>query len=367
MTTTNRDGLTVADHPIGSHGRLAVRLPAAQVRLGATAGDRVVVRTPDGSPLPDRVVVEPADGGLTIRERDNHGITFAIGRRLVQLEIDLPATTDVLVDIASGWLDVIGLRGEQRYRLVSAESRLTDGAGRIELNTVSGDATIELVDATELAIKSVSGDVSVRGGRLENLRIGTTSGDIRIDSPLVGRTGNTVETLSGDVAIAAASGMRVEARTVSGDLSSDLPHRSDGRMGRRSLVVGDGSVELGFRSVSGDLRILAAGDRAASPAQAAAPSFSDTPDPVAPPAAPQPAAPTHAPDSPIQPADPVTANPPSATSEPPAGATSADPADARRMEILRALEAGELDVPSAMDRLAALDGETGGAGGPADV
>jgi hypothetical protein len=34
---------------------------------------------------------------------------------------------------------------------------------------------------------------------------------------------------------------------------------------------------------------------------------------------------------------------------------SLDPAEAERMTILRALEQGELDVPTAMDRLAALD------------
>lgn len=327
MTATN-DIRPLIDHAIGSRGRLTVRLAAAEIRLAAVDGDRVVVRMPAGSNLPDRVVVEPDEGGLTIREKDGIG-PFSIGRGIAQLEIDVPAAAEVSIDVASGWLDAQGLRGEQRYRLVSAETRLRAVAGHIELNTVSGDATIELADAADLAIKSVSGDVAVHGGRLDSLRIGTTSGDIRIDSPLAGRTGNAVETLSGDVSVVAASGMRVDAKTVSGDLLSDLPHRSDGRMGRRTMVIGDGSVELGFRSVSGDLRIR---DTAARPT---------------PPLPPTPPAPPHPPIAPVT---------------PPATADTTDPAEADRLAILRSLERGELDVPTAMDRLAALDAEPRGPG-----
>jgi Putative adhesin len=336
MTTTNDLGAVAVSHAIGTHGLLTIRVAAAEIRLAATDGDRVVVRTPNGSPLPDRVIVEAVDGGLTIREKDLLGLTFSLGRKVVQLEIEVPAAAVVAIDIASGWLDGQGLRGEQRYRLVSAETRLRGVAGRIQLNTVSGDATLELADAADLAVKSVSGDIAIRGGRLDSLRIGTTSGDVRVDSPLVGRTGNTVETLSGDVAVVATAGMRVEARTVSGDMTSDLPHRSEGRMGRRTLIVGDGSIELGFRSVSGDLRIHDGSAQAAvapiSPRLAEVPEVPEVPE---------------APGMPEMPASPDDDAP--------------DPMEAERMAILRALEQGELDVPAALDRLAALGaGSTGG-------
>ncbi len=257
-------------------------------------------------------------------------MTFGGGRRVAQLEVELPVATEVAIDIASGWLDAQGMRGEQRYRLVSAETRLRGVAGRIQLNTVSGDATIELADAADLSVKSVSGDVAVRGGRLDALRVGTTSGDVRVDSPLVGRSGNTVETLSGDVALVAAGGLRVEARTVSGDLTSDLPHRSEGRMGRRTLIVGDGSIELGFRSVSGDLRIHDGSGLAAA----------EMPRVPTPPVAPTP---------PVPPEARAAAGTPSPNDE------AGDPAEAERMAVLRALEQGELDVPAAMERLAVLD------------
>ncbi|HEY3165574.1 MAG TPA: DUF4097 family beta strand repeat-containing protein [Candidatus Limnocylindrales bacterium] len=336
MTTLKDETVVVIDHVIGDRGRLAVSLASAEIRLAATDGDRVIVRTPAGRNLPERVVVEPTENGLTIRESEP-GLGFGRGRRVVQLEIQAPAQADVTIGTASGWLDAIGLHGDQRYRTVSGDTRLRDVAGAIELSTVSGDAQIDLSGPTDLSLKSVSGDATIRGGRLDALRVGTTSGDVRVDSPLAAATDNTIETLSGDVQLVAMSGMRVEARTVSGDLSTDLPHRSEGRMGRRTLIVGDGSVELAFRSVSGDLRILD-GTRSAP----------------TPPAAPAPPEPPFSSDIELADVDPATSSSPDRepAAVPPA---ASDPFETDRMTILRALERGELDVATAMDRLSALD------------
>lgn len=370
MTTTKDAGPVVVDHVIGDRGRLAVRLAAAEIRLVATDGDRVVVRTPQGRTLPDRVAIEPTDAGVTIREKNDSGLSFGVGRRVVQLEIEVPAMAEIAIDTAGGWLDALGLTGEQRYRTVSGEIRLRQGAGQIELNTVSGDATIELAAAADLAIRSVSGDAVVRGGRLDALRIGTTSGDMRVDSPLVGTAGNTIETLSGDVELVASAGMTVEARTVSGDLLTDLPHRSEGRMGRRTLIVGNGAIELAFRSVSGDLRIHDGSGRGTRPVTPLGPI------PPLAPIAPLAPIPPIAPLPPLGPDSPATPDigPPATNladladpAEPDDTADApADPVEAERMEILRALEQGELDVPAAMDRLNALDGPPSAAGEGSD-
>jgi len=63
------------------------------------------------------------------------------------------------------------------------------------------------------------------------------------------------------------------------------------------------------------------------------------------------------PATPVTPAAPSPSSP-AATSDADAGPD--DPKEADRMAILRALEQGELDVPTAMDRLAALDGDAAG-------
>jgi hypothetical protein len=333
MTTTN-DTRASFEHPIGSRGRLTVRLASAELRLRAGDDDRVIVRTPDGRSFPDRLIIEPVDGGLTIRDKEVFGLGFALGRRTVQLDIQVPADAELGIDSASGWVETDGLRGVQRIGTVSGEVHLRRASGTIELTAVSGDGTVDLDGTATLTVRSVSGDVEVRGGRIDALRLATTSGDIRIDSELTSGADHSIESLSGDVELVTPGGVRVEARTVSGDLTTDRPHRTEGRMGRRTLIVGDGAIRLGFRSVSGDLRIH---DRPAS-----RPTMPTVPTPPTPPAPPR--APT------LPPAPGRSSDPTDATD-----ATAPAPDDDERMTILRSLERGEIDVAAAMARLAELD------------
>ncbi len=357
MTAVHDEATLLLDHPIGRHGRLAIRLASADIRINGEDGERATVRSPGGRPLPDRVVIEAVDGGLTIREKDALGLTFGHGRQSVELEVGVPPETDVTVDTASGSVSGRGLHGPQHYRTASGELRLVEAAGRIDVNAVSGDVEMELSGTVELAIRTVSGDVRVAGGTLDVVRVQTTSGDVRLDTPLTAKTGNTIETLSGDVSLVASGGLRVHARTVSGDLSSTLPHRSEGRPGQRMAVIGDGDVELAFRSVSGDLRIHDGSGVRSRPVEPSAPSA--PPAPGAPELPPAPSIPQLPPLPPL----PGLSEDRSALSRVDAisdgQAASGEPgpsvADDGRLAILRALESGELDVRTALDRLAELD------------
>jgi Putative adhesin len=348
--TATQDATLLLDHPIGRHGRLGIRLPAAEIRIVAEEGDRVTVRSSDGRDLPERVILETTDGGLTIREQDTLGITFGSGRKTVALEIGAPPESDVTVDTASGSVLAQGLRGHQRYRTASGDLHLADASGRVDINAVSGDVFLQLAGSVELGAKTVSGDIRVEGGSLVSVRAQTTSGDIRLDSPLGGSGSHAIETLSGDVTIVAVAGLRVEARTVSGDLTSELPHRSEGRAGRRVIVVGDGAAELAFRSVSGDLLIRGPGS-----ADGARPAVPRPPRPPVPPIAPKPPLPGPSDDPSTLSRVEVSTDGPAAGGDDPAPDAFAE----ERLGILRALESGELDVAAAMERLAELDGREG--------
>jgi putative adhesin len=361
--TATQDATLLLDHPIGPRGRVAIRLPAAEIRIVAEDGDRATVRSLSGRTLPDRVVLETAEDGLTIREQDTLGISFGTGRKSVALEIGVPPEADVTVDTASGSVVTRGLRGEQRYRTASGDLRVEDVSGHIELNAVSGDAFLRLAGQVDLGLRTVSGDVRVEGGSLGSIRAQTTSGDIRLDSPLTGKASNAIETLSGDVSVVASGGMRVEARTVSGDLTSELPHRSEGRAGRRVIVIGDGAVELAFRSVSGDLRILEALGR--GPAAPAAPTPPVAPTAPVPPIAPVPPLPGPSRDDSTLSRVEASADDPAASRDATPAQDGPDPDADERLEILRALERGELDVAAAMGRLAELDARSAGDAGDA--
>lgn len=354
MTATNHTA--AFEHAIGPRGRLTIRLASAELRLRAGDDDRVIVRTADGKAFPDRLVIEPVDGGLSIQEKDAFGLSFGIGRRTVELDVQLPAAAELGIDIASGRIETDGLRGEQRLKTASGDVRLQRASGTIELAAVSGDMTIDLDGATNLTVRSVSGDLAVRGGRIDTLRLATTSGDIRVDSELSTGADHSIDTLSGDVELVADGGVRVDARTISGDLATDLPHRSEGRMGRRALIVGDGATRLAFRSVSGDLRIL---DR--STTGRSTPSMPEMPAMPAKPIPPVPPTPPRAPSLPPAPGRSVD---PIAEASAPAEPAGSTPADDERMTILRALERGELDVAAAMARLAELDDDA--SQGPSD-
>jgi hypothetical protein len=102
-------------------------------------------------------------------------------------------------------------------------------------------------------------------------------------------------------------------RGLSSDADISVPHRSEGSRDRRRYIVGDGAASVLFSSMSGD--VAARESR----------RFNDSVPP--PPAAPAPPAPPAPPAAPALTAD-------------------------EQLEILRALERGEIDVEEANERLA---------------
>jgi hypothetical protein len=330
------------DHAIGATGSLSAKVASSDIFLVPSNDDHVRVRTLDGRPLPAGLRVETSDDRLEIREAGRFlGVDFSIGEgRSAAIEIEVPVTATSTIQTASGSIAANGLRGEQQYRTASGEVRLDATSGQVATETVSGDVTIAVDGTADLIVKTVSGDVSIDGERIERVRLTTTSGDIDLVSSL-GAGPHAIETLSGDALIATDRGVRVTARTVSGDLRSDLPHTAGGMMGRRTLTVGDGSVELSFRSVSGDLRVVDAAGARDRLARKSAARDGRRPDRPAVPAPPAP------------PAAPAAATAPAPSDAAPASATNGP--DDRRLEILRALERGEIDITAAGAQLALLD------------
>ncbi len=328
---------TSIEHLIGPSGRLIVRLADWDVDLDAATDDTVRVRDSEGRPLPDHLEVERGTGSLAIRQPSrlgDLGVSFGSpgeGRRLV---IEVPAQAYVDVETASGDIEATGLRGTQQFKSASGVLRVDAVRGELIAESVSGDIGVRIDGSIGLVLKTVSGDVEVEDGRVERLKLSTTSGDVRLTSEL-GPGPHAIATVSGDVTLFSDRGLRITAVTVAGDLRSELPHTSQGGPGRRSLVAGDGSTELQFRSVSGDLQVLdpagAAGREQVTPPR---PIVRVPPEPPMPPASAGPNA---------------SAREQSAPNEP-------DDAEATRLDILRALETGEIDVAEATARLASLDG-----------
>jgi hypothetical protein len=333
-TTTNGAAL---EHEIGATGSFHLRQLSGSIFLRGVDGGtaRVVERT--GKSLAEGFHIETGEGRLSLTAPDRAGLNmvFDIGRRSsFDLEVEVPRGATVSIESASAELRLADLTNQLRIRTASGDLTLDGIAGTLELDAVSGDARIEAVGALDLRARTISGDLSVRAPRLGKAEIGTTSGDVRVDALLAGPGPFGIETVSGDATIVGRMGLRIEARTVTGDMRSELPHRREAGPGRKQLVVGDGAVPFTFRSVSGDLRVTTPRD--SLPAGGA---IGDTP--VVAPEAPVPAVPPTAPAAPV---------PPAAPTNPGAGGR-----EVARMDVLRALERGELSVEAAMRRIAEIE------------
>ena len=353
------DTAPTIERQIGEHGKLLLRLADWDAEIHGIDGDVARVWNASGGSLPGELQVDSDADGITIRQYDK-GLTLVLGRRSrgIRLAIEVPKTAAVSIQTASGDVQASDLRGPVTARTASGDLLLVNVNGDVQAETVSGDVAIRLDGPTGLAVKTVSGDAIVEGSRVERFAYTTTSGDLRITSEL-GDGPHTIQTVSGDAIVTTRNGIRVSAQTVAGDLSSDLPHTSEGRAGRRSLVIGEGTIAVQFRSVSGDLRVVGpdAGDHLVIPM------------PPAPPAPPTPEEALAADTAAAQlEAEIAAANAEIQAANAEIAAVNAeleaefkdpepDTAEDARLDVLRALERGEIGIDEATKRLAELDGQ----------
>jgi hypothetical protein len=329
---TRVDAGAAIEHEIGVSGLLALRLRSGDARLRGVDGSVVRIHDADRE-LASRLQIERGQGSLSVRVGASDGFDPGThdGTHGEDLVIDVPTRATVVVEASSADVTIDGLTGDQRFRTSSGDVRLRDVSGQISVETVSGDVDMLAVDRAAIAARTVSGDLAIRASDLESLRVSTTSGDVRLAGRLAGAGPFLIDTVSGDMLLALAGGVRLEASTVAGDVTSEVTARSEGGPGRRVLVVGEGRPTMTVRSMSGDVSLIEA-SAVMRPHAPAVPTAAD--DPTA--------------DSPtvvVDHAEPLT-----------------DDADAARLAILRALEAGEIDVAEAGRRLEALEASTTTAG-----
>ena len=299
------------EHTIGPSGSFRLDVRSSEVRVLAVDGDAVRIRARDRSSL-SRLDVQAADRDLSVRASGG----------APDLVVEVPTGASVTVEGSGSDLQVEGLRGDQRYRTASGDIHLRDVGGQLIIEAVSGDVDIVAGAPTTVAARTVSGDLSLRAGPIQALRAVTTSGDVRIAGRFDGEGPFAIETVSGDATIAPAEGLRIRTSTVTGDVRTEGDARAEGQRGQRTVIVGAGRPEMTFRSTSGDLRVVRA-------LPLAAPVRPTVPPPPAPPEAPALVAST------------VSSDP--------------DPDAESRLDILRALERGEIDVAEATLRLEALE------------
>ena len=316
---------TTLEQRIGQRGRFELRQASGDIVIRGVEGDTVRVTSLDDKSLADVFDIEVGDDRVELRQRGG----FDAGMRLfsrgssTDLKVEVPHGATVSVDTGSADIDASDLSGAKSFRTASGEVTLNRLAGALDVETVSGEIEIDGSAPLDLVLKSVSGDISVRVPSVRRLDLGTTSGDIRLDAELAGSGPFAMRSISGDATIVGRAGFRVEAESITGDLSSDQPSKRESHPGRKVLIVGRPGPTLTFRSVSGDLHV--AQPRDAAPRAIATPALEETMDDA-----------------------------PAAKDQTPDAVEGADAED-RRLEILRALERGDITVAEATDQLARMD------------
>jgi DUF4097 and DUF4098 domain-containing protein YvlB len=312
-------------HRIGGRGRLVLRVHGADMSINGVRGDEASLRATfeiraDSDEEADRIFeearlhTEAGGSQLLVEERDNvPNIGAAISRLIsgrgqlaLSIEVEVPSLVELRVESAAADVRADGLQGDQRYESVSGDLYLTDVGGTIRVNTVSGDVTIRATDRLDVQVEAVSADLSVIAPRLDGVRATTVSGDIEVEGEL-GKGEYRAETVSGDLTVGLVGGASFEVRGLSTDIHSDLDHRIEGRDDRRRVVIGGGGPAFSFSSMSGDLAVR-------RPRR-------------------------------------VDAGFPRAHVESPDASPTPRPSAGEQLAVLRALEAGEIDVDEAARRL----------------
>ncbi|HKF85373.1 MAG TPA: DUF4097 family beta strand repeat-containing protein [Candidatus Limnocylindrales bacterium] len=376
MTDTASASPSVRELPLAPGGAVELHLTANDIRIHGTDANVVRIAARGGEDLDDEIVIDAEDDHVVIRNVEGG---FRVGRVLIPgpgpatLDIDVPRSARLTSKTLSGDVEADGIRGESRWSTASGDLRLRVTGGSVTADSMSGDVTIEADASVGVRVHSVSGDVRLAAPHLDALDVSSTSGDIRVAAAFGPGFGHTISSVSGDVHLRSSSPIRLDTQTIAGDVRATGAHHAEGGRGRRTIVVGDGSIRLGVRTTSGDIRLQPDEDGrdGRSPL---APRVA----PVTPPTAPAPPAPPVTPAVPVPPiveppeswvvADAQAApnlvrhTPLDDTDHPgdgdgaSSGAESdVDRREGARLDILRALERGELDVAAASHRLEQLD------------
>ena len=370
---------TPLEHDLGSRGEVVVDTLDTEIRLRGVEGTVARIRLAAGT-LEEEFRVETGPGRLSIQPIRRW--SFVRRRDVGPLELEIPRDAVVRAGSASGSVLGLDLTAGGRFRSASGDIDLAGVGGSVDAESMSGGVRVRTAESIVLRLRTVSGRIDGVAPAATRIEAKTVSGSVRISGRLAGDGPFSFESVSGDVVIGTDGAIRLMASTVSGQVHSELPQVVDvGR--RRTLAFGGSGPLVSARSVSGDIRLVAATTEVeAAPATvigvASSTPIGTAPEPASRPEPPEPVEPTEVgqeSQSPRRPRPRIAAWSSSARSSA-ARSTWPRPGGAWRPwrpimpesleTVLRLVEEGRLTAEEAASILAALDEVREPAGGPSD-
>jgi len=247
-------------HRIGATGSFSLNEISGDIRLRGVDGDEitVVARWDGGDDRPLPLVVRRGEGSLHIETDDKAGWLGGLRNRH-GIKFEVSIPSAARIDIQA----------------VSSDIETRDLGGDQTYKTVSGDLAID-GSGGRVSATTVSGDVRLTGTQPLEVNLTSTSGDIEASAPMFQPV--RMRTVSGDMNVRGgfAAGPEHTVESVSGDLEIEATSglTVDTKRGldfskhnKGPMVSGDGSGHLRFRSLSGDVRLSGLSATAPTPPQ----------------------------------------------------------------------------------------------------
>jgi len=262
--------------PAASNGTVEIENLAGSVTVTGWGQDEVWVSGTLGRGA-ERCEVSGSGGHTLIRV---HLPDHAKDIKGTHLEVRIPAASTLEVETVSADIEVADLEGRIDLESVSGQVTVDATPDTLEVATVSGGITIaaappgtdaesvsgdiEIQEARdELEAETVSGSVRVLGGALENAELSTTSGSVRCEADLFGRGTIELESMSGTVVLVVPAGIGAdfEIETFSGQIVNEIgpePERKNRHIPGKELKfsTGSGGPRVRLSSFSGSVRLL---------------------------------------------------------------------------------------------------------------
>ena len=207
-------------------------------------------------------VERSVDKSLRKAGRSLKGINFDFGRWSGGRDytIRVPHDCDISLRTSTGDLEIYGTNGTQFVQSSSGDINMHEITGNVLASSASGDITLSNIKG-KVGVRTASGDINVHGASLDDLSVHTASGDVDLVLRSTPDRDFEVKGISGDVNITlpADSRLTIEVSSLSGDISSRFQHemerRGPGRGRSTTLRINGGGPTARISTVSGDVDI----------------------------------------------------------------------------------------------------------------
>lgn len=175
--------------------------------------------------------------------------------------IKVPHSCNLSLRTSSGDITVNGVSGTLFLQSTSGDVRLQKIGGNALVNSSSGDIRIKGAQG-RLGARSASGDLEVEDASLQEVSVTSSSGDIDLELLAMPEREWEIKTVSGDLNVFLPHDARLTAQvhTLSGDINCGFPRSqvtyNPGRgRGESTLLINGGGPLARFNTVSGDVSV----------------------------------------------------------------------------------------------------------------